>query len=94
MNDDILLFTIDDAAGASTLCSCGKELRVAQHDGTVWLECPEYAGPTRLPARLAAFLLGSAHDRRPVGALPKGATPAAVGTPLPASMARPVAVHG
>jgi hypothetical protein len=94
MNDDSILFAIDDAAGASTLCACGKELRVTQHDGTVWLECPAYAGPTLFPARLAFFFREATHDRRPVGALPTAPTRATAGVSHPASVARPVAVNG
>lgn len=94
MNDETLLFAIDDVFGASTLCACGKELRIAQHDGTVWLECPAYAGPTRFPARLAFFFRETTHDRRPVGALPTASTPATAGTPVPAPVARPVPVRG
>jgi hypothetical protein len=95
MNDDMLLITIDDTIGASSLCPCGKELRVVERGRTVWLECPAFAIPSRLPARVAAFLLESAHDRRPVAELPSNpsgvsATPASAQAPV----ARPVAVHG
>ncbi len=95
MNDETLLIAIDDALGASSLCSCGKELRPVERDRTVWLECPAFTMPSRLPARVAAFFLESAHDRRPVAALPSSpslvpSTPASAQTPV----VRPVAVHG
>ena len=94
MNEDTLLAAIDDAVGASTLCTCGKELRIAERDGIVYLECPELAGPTRLPARLAAFLFDTTHDRRPVGTLSSAPVRAAVSARPAASLARPVAVRG
>jgi hypothetical protein len=94
MDDDTLLMTIDDALGASTVCSCGKELRAAVRDDTLWLECPVFAGPSRLPSRLMAFLCDSAHDRRPVGALRPTPAPISVATTVAVSAARPVAAHG
>lgn len=95
MNDDILLFAIDDAVGASAICSCGKELRAVERDRTVWLECPTFAMPSRLPARLATLLLDAAHDRRPVGTLPSSTSPVPEAQASAAApVARPVALRG
>jgi len=94
MRDDTVLIAIDEGLGASDRCSCGKEFHLARHGDTLWLECPDFAGRTLLPARVAAFIRELSHDRRPVAALPcrpAGSPPATART---AHAPRPVAVRG
>jgi hypothetical protein len=96
MRDDTILAAIDEALGSSTRCACGKELYPSADDDTVWLECPTFAGPSLLPAAVAAFIRSLTHDRRPVASLAPRPTEvdAAVVRPLPAPAVRPAgAVH-
>lgn len=94
MRDDIILIAIDEALGATDRCTCGHEYHLAERDDTLWLECPAFAGASRLPARVAFFLRELAHDRRPVAALPSrpAAVPSVAAVPIAAN--RPVSVHG
>jgi hypothetical protein len=70
MHDDTILTAIDEAIGATTLCSCGMEFHLNERNEVLWLECPTFSASTRLPARLVAFFREMTHDRRAVAALP------------------------
>lgn len=74
MLDHTTLSAIDDSVGASTTCGCGRELLAAARGDTLWLECPVFAGPSRLPAALVRFARDAAHDRRVVGSLRSAAS--------------------
>jgi len=94
MRDDIFLTAIDEAMGTTALCACGKEFTLVERGDMLWLECPTFAGVSRLPARAVSFFREMVHDRRPVAALPSTPVlvPVAVTLPVPAS--RPVTVRG
>lgn len=92
MRDDLILAAIDDALDGSNTCFCGNELLIALHEDTLYLECPVFESPTRLPAAIALFFREATHARRVVAALPP--TPAVVADRAvrPAAV-RPVAVR-
>jgi hypothetical protein len=71
MHDDSVLVAVETALSRPAFCSCGTQLSVTAHDGAVWLECPTFASPSRLPANVVLFLREFAHDRRCVVALPE-----------------------
>lgn len=91
MRDDSILLAIDEALGANSRCTCGRELFPRERADMLWLECPVFAGASRLPARLADYGRQFTHDRRPMAALPRLA-PVAVVVPSRTAMptARPV----
>lgn len=63
MRDDSTMVAIEAALRSAGACLCGNALDIAAHDGALWLECPSFAAPTRLPARLARELRALAHSR-------------------------------
>lgn len=73
MNDTYALDTIDAALSGPAFCLCGEHLALAVHDDAAWLECPRFARPSRLPARLSGLTTVARelfHDRRFVVELP------------------------
>ena len=78
MHDDSVLVAIDDATRTPPFCICGKYLAVVEAADAMWLECPVFSQPTRLPAALASGLRSTLHDRRFVVEIPEALrTPAA-----------------
>jgi hypothetical protein len=71
MNDTSILVAIDAANSSRSVCYCGKSLDLAAQDGALWLACPAFTAPTRLPAALSSFLRAFAHDRTFVVELPE-----------------------
>jgi hypothetical protein len=71
MHDDSILVAVEAALSRPAFCSCGTQLSLNTHDGAVWLECPTFAAPSRLPANVIDFLREIAHDRRHVVAVPE-----------------------
>jgi len=94
VNDDMILTAIDEAVGASALCACGKEFHLEERDDVLWLECPTFAGSSRLPARLATFVHEMTHDRRAVAALPSRPVLVPVAVARQVAVSRPVTVRG
>lgn len=88
MRDPRILLAIDEALAGSTRCACGHELFPREHDDMLWLECPVFAGPSRLPARIADFARGFTHDRRPMAPI-AAAAPAFVPAAAPSRVAVP-----
>lgn len=82
MRDHRILLAIDEAFGADTRCTCGRELFPRQRGDMLWLECPVFAGTSRLPARIADFAREFTHDRRPMAPIP---APVPVAAPLAAA---------
>jgi hypothetical protein len=72
---------IDDATRSPNFCNCGKYLAVVETVDAMWLECPTFSQPTRLPAALASGLRSILHDRRFVVEIPEAIRrPTAAGT--------------
>ena len=94
MRDDTILTAIDEALGASARCTCGKEFHLAERGDLLWLECPTFAGTTRLPARAVFLFREMTHDRRPVAVLPSAPVAAPVAVTRPAAVSRPAVVRG
>jgi hypothetical protein len=94
VRDDIILTAIDEAVGSKALCACGKEFHLTERGDMLWLECPTFAGPTRLPASAASFLRELVHDRRPVAALPSAPALVPVAVTVPVTISRPVSIRG
>lgn len=90
MRDPRILLAIDEAFAASTRCTCGHELFPREHGDMLWLECPAFAGASRLPARIADFARGFTHDRRPMAPI----VPAAPAQPATAAPSRVVVPAG
>jgi hypothetical protein len=63
MRDDSTMVAIEATLRSAAACLCGNALDIAAHDGALWLECPSFASPTRLPARLARELRALTHSR-------------------------------
>ncbi len=80
MHDDSVLVAIDDATRTPNFCNCGKYLAVVQAEDAMWLECPTYTQPSRLPDSLAKAVRTFLHDRRFVVEIPE-----ALRTPVAAS---------
>lgn len=78
MHDDSVLVAIEDATRTPNFCNCGKYLAVVQSDDAMWLECPTFTQPSRLPAVIAAFVRSTLHDRQFVVEIPE-----ALRTPVP-----------
>jgi hypothetical protein len=83
MHDDSVLVAVDDATRTPTFCNCGKYLAVVEADDAMWLECPVYAEPSRLPASITKAMRTILHDRRFVVEIPE-----ALRRPAPAATAR------
>lgn len=83
MHDDSVLVAVDDATRTPNFCNCGKYLAVVEGDEAMWLECPTYAQPSRLPASLAKAVRMTLHDRRFVVEIPE-----ALRQPVTASTAK------
>jgi hypothetical protein len=83
MHDDSVLVAIDDATRTPNFCNCGKYLAVVEGDDAMWLECPVFAQPFRLPASLARAVRMILHDRVFVIEVPE-----ALRRPVTASTAR------
>lgn len=78
MHDDSVLVAIEDATRTPRFCTCGKYLAVVQTHDAMWLECPTYTAPTRLPAAVASLVRSVIHDREFVVEIPEALrTPAA-----------------
>jgi len=76
VHDDSVLVAIEAALSRPTFCSCGNPLALDAHHDAVWLECPAFEQPSRLPDGLARFVRELAHERRLVIELPGAATTA------------------
>lgn len=71
MHDDSVLVAIDDATRTPRFCNCGKYLAVVETHDAMWLECPTYTAPTRLPAAVASLVRSLLHDREFVVEIPE-----------------------
>jgi hypothetical protein len=85
MHDDSVFVAIDDATRTPRFCNCGRYLAVVEADDAMWLECPTYAQPSRLPAVVASFVRTTLHDRQFVVEIPEAlrapVKPATASTP-------------
>jgi len=79
MHDDSVLVAVETALSKPAFCGCGTYLNLNTHDGAVWLECPTFGAPSRLPANVVHVWREIAHERRYVVGLPEAdvAAPAA-----------------
>jgi hypothetical protein len=71
MHDDSVLVAVEDATRTPNFCTCGRYMAVVQGGDAMWLECPAFAEPTRLPPRMAAAVRAVLHDRRFVVRIPE-----------------------
>ena len=76
------LVAIDAALQTPSWCACDKVLDLAAHDGALWLECPTFSQPTRLPAAVSRFVRTALHERSFVLDLPEVATVVAATAPV------------
>jgi hypothetical protein len=91
MHDDSVLVAIDDATRRPRFCNCGSYLAVVTTQDALWLECPAYTAPTRLPAAVASVIRSILHDREFVVEIPEALrTPVA---PAKADAAKRVATQ-
>lgn len=86
MRDDSILVAVEDATRNPRFCTCGNYLAVVETDDAMWLECPTYAQPSRLPAKVASLLRSVIHDRVFIVAIPENLRRPA--TALPAARSR------
>ena len=84
MHDDSVFVAIEDATRTPNICNCGKYLAVVESTDAMWLECPTFKQPTRLPAAVASAVRSFLHDRTFVVEIPEAlrtpASPEAVAT--------------
>jgi len=71
MHDDSVLVAIEDATRTPNVCNCGNYLAVVESADAMWLECPTFTKPSRLPATVAATLRSINHDRQFVVEIPE-----------------------
>ena len=77
MHDDSVLVAVDSALRQPAFCSCGTQLSLNTHDDALWLECPTFDAPSRLPDGVVHVYRELAHDRRHVIDLPEVESPMA-----------------
>jgi hypothetical protein len=71
MHDDSILVAIEDATRSPNFCNCGKHMAVVQTFDAMWLECPTFTQPSRLPAKVSSVLRSVLHDRQFVIEIPE-----------------------
>ena len=85
MHDDSVLVAVDDATRTLNFCNCGKYMAVVEADDAMWLECPAYNQPSRLPSSLAKVVRSVFHDRLFVIEIPEALRRPAAATTARAS---------
>ena len=70
MHDSSVLVAINAALRSPAHCDCGSSMTIQVRDSAVWLECPTFAKPSRLPVRVAPMVRSILHRRRFVVDLP------------------------
>jgi len=71
MHDDSVLLAVESALSRPAFCNCGDQLRLATRDHALWLECPAFEAPSRLPGGVMHVLRELIHERRHVVDLPE-----------------------
>ena len=57
------LESIDDATRNPTFCACGEPLSLIVREDDLWLSCPVFDAPSRLPQALREPVRRLLHDR-------------------------------
>jgi hypothetical protein len=83
MHEESVLVAVESALRSRASCFCGRDLDLVSRDEALWLACPVFDQPSRLPAPVASLIRELLHERSVVIRVPASVAAGATIRSLP-----------